>query len=228
MRALLALLLLPGLALARSVSVSGKCEIKVTPDRGSVQFQMQLTRPQINQAVEGVTKSIDQLRDAIKRLGLKDLELRTTQFQVDRNEEWVNGKNVFKGNRATMSLEVVTSEIARLGEAMGEAAKIGINGTSNYRTFLSLEKSQNEYLKCLDVAAEDARKKAVRLADKLGARVDEVESIVEGTPQYGGPTPYYNLAMLEASAAPKAVSAPTIDVGDQQYSTNVQVSFKLK
>ena len=215
---------------ARQVSVSGKCEIKVVPDRGSVQLTTEKNASSVKEAVEFVTKQIEQARQAVIKMKLADQELRTTQFQVSPRHEWENNKNVFKGYRASLGLEVTTSEITRLGEVMGKASAIGVNGTNNYRTFLSLEKSQAEYLKCLDVASQDAQKKAERLAKNLDAKLGEVESILEGQLQIEAPAPHVMMeteALRSSDGAAKSMM-PTIDVGDQVYSTTVRYVFKLK
>lgn len=212
----------------RTVAVSGKCEIKVTPDRGSVHLRMEKTTNSVKTSVDEVTQKINQVRDSITKLKLKDIELSTTQFNVGPHHEWQNNKNVFKGYKAAQGLEVVTSEISRLAEVMSAAAKSGITGTENFKTFLSLKKSQAEFLNCLDVASDDAHKKADRLAKKLGAKLGEVETIVESQPQIHNPGP---IMMMEGSMAKSAlqdIEAPQIDVADHTYSTSIRVTYILK
>lgn len=211
---------------AKQVTVTGKCEIKVTPDRGSVTLQTEKTAKTVQEAVATVTKLIDQARAAVQKMNLKNLELSTTQFQVTPHHEWQNNKNVFKGYSATMALEVVTSEITKLGEVMGQASAKGLTGTGNYRTFLSLEKSQAEYLRCLDVASLDARQKAQRLAKNLDAKLGDVMTIEEGQIQVTAPGA--PMVMMEADMAKSApAQSPSIDVADQLYSTNIRIMFKL-
>ncbi|MFP5492609.1 MAG: SIMPL domain-containing protein [Bacteriovoracia bacterium] len=225
---LLALLLIASTqAATRTVNVQGRCEIKVTPDRASLELKMEKTLSDPAAAVNEVTKKIEAARAEIKKMNLAHLELRTTHFQVSPHREWENNKNVFKGHRASMGLEVITSDIAKLGGVMAMAAKQGLNGTDGFRPFLSLEKSRTEYLKCLDVASQDALKKAQQLAKSLDAKVGEVESISESAPVIHRPQPMYS-AMMDGAAMEKSVAAPTIDVGEETFSTTLQVSFKLK
>lgn len=220
------LLLVSVPSFARHVSVSGKCDIKVTPDRGSVQLLTEKTASTVKEAVDVVSKQIDAVKAQVQKLGLKDLELRTTQFQVSPHHNWENNRNVFKGYRASLGLEVETSEIVKLGDVMARAAGQGINNTNNYRTFLSLEKSQREYLKCLDIASEDALKKAKQLAKNMNAKLGEIESITEGTAHIEEPRP---MVMMEAAMAKSADGAgPSIEVGNQTYSASVRYVFKLQ
>ena len=223
--AVLCLLTFP--AWAGTISVTGKCEVKVVPDRASLQLQTEKTAGSVKAAGTDVTLRIEKVREAIKQMNLKDVELRTSQYNVAPHHEWSNNKNVFKGYTATLSLEVVTSEIERMGEVIAKAADNGLNSTNSFNTFLSLEKSQDEYLKCLDLAAVDARKKADRLAKKLGADIGDVDNIIESTPVMHAPTPRMyeaELTMAKSDAAP----APTIEVGTQLFSTTINVSYKLK
>ena len=212
---------------ARHVSVSGKCEIKVTPDRGSVQLLTQKNGSSVKEVVDSVSKQIDAAKAAVQKMDLKDLELRTTQFQVNPRHEWENNKQVFKGYSASLGLEVTTSEITKLGEVMAKASNLGVNNTNNYRTFLSLEKSQAEYLKCLDIASNDAQKKAERLAKNLDAKLGEIESISEGQGHVEEPRPMVQMEAMMAKSA-DAGAGPSIEVGNQVYSTTVRYVFKLK
>ncbi len=226
---LLALLLSLDVSAARLVSVQGRCEIKVTPDRGNLQLRTEKTAADTALAVDEVSKKIEAAKKKIQKLELADLELRTTHFQVHEHREWENNKNVFKGYRASLGLEVTTSDIAKLGNVMAEAAKLGLTGTDSLRTFLSLEKSQKEYLKCLDIASADALKKAKQLAKSLDASVGEVESVNESPAIISAPQPMYS-AMMDGGmrGMEKAAQAPSIEVGDQTFSTTLQVSFQLK
>ncbi len=225
---LLLALSLPTATAARLVSVQGRCEIKVAPDRASVQLKTEKTAADSAQAVDEVSKKIAAAKASIEKMKLEDLELRTTHFQLYEHREWENNKNVFKGHRASLGLEITTSEIQKLGQVMAEAAKLGLTGTEGFRTFLSIEKSQNEYLKCRAIAAADAQKKAQQLAKGLGASLGEVESISESPAIIHAPQPVYAAAMMESAPMAKSVAAPSIEAGEQTFATSLQVSFQLK
>lgn len=205
------------------ISVQGNCEIKVTPDRGAITFTAENQARDQKDAVKKTTEQINQLKEEIKKLNLADLELKNTNYNVFPVREYEKEKIVDKGIRATLSLEVTTSEIARIGEAMQSAAKVGVINVGSLTTFLSLEKSQKEYLKCLDIAADDARGKAQQLAKKLGFKLGDVIKLNE-VPQVPQPVPVMERAMMKSMDAAPA----QIEPGTQQYSTNIQVTFKIK
>src|SRR5690606_13755365 len=107
------------------------------------------------EAVKKTTEQIEKLKAQIKKLNLKDLMLKNSNYNVYPVREYEKERYVDKGYKAALNLEVTTSEISRIGETMIKASEAGIINVGNLTTFLSLEKSREEYLKCLDIAADD-------------------------------------------------------------------------
>lgn len=209
------------------IQVQGNCEMKVIPDRGTITFTAENQSKDQKASVKKTNEQITQLRDAIKELKLDDLELKSSAYSVYPVREWEKERMVDKGFRASLSLEVITSDIERIGEAMMKASEKGITNVGQLQTFLSLEKSQKEYLKCLDIASDDAKQKAQQLGKKLGFKVGNVIALIESPnvqePQR--PYPVQERAMMKTMDA----SAPVqIDPGTQQYSTNIQVTFSIQ
>jgi uncharacterized protein YggE len=207
------------------VQVEGTCDIKVVPDRGMISFTAENQSKDQTEAVKKTTDQMNELKVKIKNLNLKDLELKNTNYSVYPVREWEKERQVDKGTRATLTLEVTTSEIGRLGATLTEASKIGIQNVGSLQTFLSIEKAQKEYLKCLDIAAEDARVKATQLAKALDFKVGEVIKIIET------PTPIETPPRPERAMMLKGMPDMTpsnLEAGEQQFSTKLQVTFKIK
>ena len=209
-----------------SIQVQGNCEIKVVPDRGTITFEASNQDKDQKVSVKKTNEQINKLKEAITALKLPHLELKNSNYSVYPVREYEKEKYVDKGYKASLTLEVTTSDIARIGEAMMSASKVGITNVGALQSFLSLEKSQAEYLKCLDIAADDARNKAKQLAKKLNFKIGDVISLIE-VPNTERPTPYPERSMMKTMAL--ADSAPTqIEAGTQQFSTNIQVTFSIK
>lgn len=215
-----------GTALATSkIEVQGSCDIKVTPDRGVITFTAEHQEKNQKDAVKKSHDQINKLKEEIKALNLSDLELKTTNYSVHQVRDYEKERYVDKGYRATLSLEVTTSNIAELGNATVKASNVGIKNVGSLSTFLSTEKTQAEYLKCLDIAAMDAKKKALQLANKLGFKVGDVINVTE-TPSIERPypeRPILKMAMASMDSAPSDVEA-----GKMQFSTTIKVTFKIK
>jgi len=107
-----------------------------------------------------------------------------------------------------------------------KASNVGIKNVGSLSTFLSTEKTQAEYLKCLDIAAVDAKKKASQLASKLGFKVGDVIKVVE-TPNIQ--RPYPERPMLKMAMASNLDTAPSdVEAGTMQFTTTIKVTFKIK
>ncbi len=222
----LCLISLPALASSSFVSVTGKCQIKVVPDQASLSFTAEALEKDQKKSVSKITTQMNELTEQVKALKLKGMVLETSNYSVQQQRDWENNKMIDKGYRASVTLTISSNEITRMGEAMSLGSKIGITNISNMRTFLSLEKEQAEYLKCLDIAADDARSKADQLAKKLKAKVGDVLEIHEHQ-QVASPTPVYERTMMAMKGA--ADSAPVqIEAGQQIFSTQIEVKFSLK
>jgi uncharacterized protein YggE len=227
MKWLLLLILSPVLFAGETegVQVQGSCQMKVIPDRGTVSFTTENQTKDQQEAVKKTNSQMNDLKEKIQKLKLTDIEFKTTNYSVYPVREYEKDHYVDKGTKASMTLEVTTSEIPRLGEAMVEASKAGIQNVGSMVTFLSLEKSQAEYLKCLDIASNDARKKADQLAKKLGFKIGDVLNVIET------PAPQSNHFPERAMFAKGAMmdAAPvSIEAGSQIFSTNILVTFDIQ
>ncbi len=206
--------------------VQGNCQLKVVPDRGSMNFTAENQSKDLQAAVKKTTSQISDLKEKIQKLKLDHLELKTLNYSVYPIREYEKDKYVDKGIKVTMSLEVTTSQIQRLGEAMMEASQLGIQNVGSLNTFLSLEKSQEEYLKCLDQASMDAKKKADLLAKKLNFGVGKVIHLVEAPALNQAPMP--ERMVMAKTAMMMDGGAPTVEAGTQNFSTQIQVTFEIK
>ncbi|HXH29393.1 MAG TPA: SIMPL domain-containing protein [Bacteriovoracaceae bacterium] len=213
-------------AKAPHIQVQGTCEITVVPDKGSVTFTAENQSKDQQEAVKKTTDQINALKEKITALKLEHLEFKNTNYSVFPVREYEKNKYVDKGMRAALSLEVTSSQVARLGEAMQQASHVGITNIGELSTFLSIEKSQAQYLSCLDTAALDAKAKAIQLGKKLGFKVGEVIELVELPASAQRPVPIIGAAMLKGGMADSA--ATNVEAGTQKFNSSIQVSFSIK
>lgn len=231
MKLLFILLLISSQAWAKDlehphVKVQGKCERDVVPDRGMISFTSEHQARNQETAVKKTNEQINKLKKSIQELKLSDLELKNTNYSVYPVREWEKERMVEKGFRASLTLQISTSDISRIGEALIKASEAGITNVGQLYTVLSLKKAQEEYLKCLDIAAEDAKMKARQLGKKLNFQVGDVLALDE-TPQIEHREPPMPMAMMKSMDA--AESAPTkIEAGTQKFATTIQVTFQIK
>lgn len=215
------------MAFQRSVSVTGNCLRAVQPDRGSLVVTADVQAQDLQTAAKKSTETYERVKKAVQKLGLKDLELTTSEYNFQEVREWQKDRNVFKGFRARMGLSVSTSEISRLGEVIALAANEGVRDVSSLNTFLSLEKSKIEREACLEDAVKNARSKAETIARAASSKLGRVLAVSEsGAAPMPPPAPMFKAAM-RGMAEDASVAAPGVDAGPQRISIDVSVTFGL-
>jgi uncharacterized protein YggE len=208
----------------RRVTVSGKCTRQVTPDRGAIVVTADFRDDDLQRASKRATEAYERARDAVKRLNLKDVELRTVEYSMGEVREWEKDRQVFKGYRARMGLRVATSQVDKLGEVIAIATREGLREVGGLKSFLSEAQQLAEQVACLQDAAQNARSKAEKLAAALGARVGETLLVTESG---GFQSPPERMMVMDAAPGAGA-SPPSIEAGQQTLSLAVEVAFALK
>jgi uncharacterized protein YggE len=195
-------------------------------DQASLILTADYQEPELTDAIRKATQAYSRASDAIRRLGLADLDLRTVEYSVSEVREWEKDKSVFKGFRARMGLRVSTSDIAKMGDVITIAAREDIHDVSELNTFLSSKKLRSEEELCLKDAAANAHDKAEKLASALGTHVGPVVSITEEqTPPVRPqpPRPLMRTQNLTAEVAP-----PPVESGTQDVNVSVTATFGLR
>lgn len=249
--AAVSLLALPLLAraddLPRTVSVTGTCNRRVTPDRGSITVTAEALEMDLQASAKKSTETYEKMKADILKLKLDKAELRTVEYSLQELKEWEKNKNVFKGFRSRMGLQVATASTARLGEVIEIAARHGVRDVGSLRTYLSEERQLQEHVACLEEAAKNAQARAEKLASSLGAKVGPVLDVSESSASMSGPSPIRPFMMSalkgrarggspEASydapsgAAMSGVSGGSagVEAGTQDLSVTIQATFYLR
>lgn len=226
---LIASFLISGSALAGAdevIKVQGRCETKVVPDRIMITFTAENQSKDQKLAFKKTSQQIESLKEKIKAMKLKDLELKNTGYNVYPVREYEKERMVDKGMKVSLSLQLITSEIEKIGDTLAQATQTGITNVGTLQTFLSQEKTREEYLKCLEIAAKDASIKAQHLARQLNVKVGKVVQIIESPLPVQPPIPVQERGMMFAAKA--SMDAPTIEAGQQDFSATIQVSYRIK
>lgn len=211
----------------RQITVQGNCLKSVQPDRGSVDFYSESINMDSQKAVAAATKAYENARDAVKKLNLKNLELSTLENSLNEERPWENNKSVFKGYRSRIGLRVYTSDIARLSEVTGAVAKQGIKNFGSFQTDMSPQKLKEEQESCLEIAIQNAKSKADKMAKAAGAKVGKVLALHEGASSGGQPPPRMYMMKNEMMGG-AADTAATIDTKAESLSMSVTASYYLE
>lgn len=215
---------------ANTVSGDGYATIKAMPDLISVYFNVDTTGNTSKLATDKNSEIVDDLIIELLKEGFERKQIQTMSFSVYPEYDWINGKQVSKGYKATHSIKVQMSseDVSKIGDVIDAGVNAGA-GISYINFELSQEK-QNEYkAQALKAAAEDAKIKAQSIAEGLGKKLGRLVSTSESSFNYY-PWRLYGaeggVATMDAAEAKTATT--NIQPGEQEVSASVKAVFKIR
>lgn len=199
-------------AIADSVTTTGHGVVSVVPDEAAVTAGV---HTQAATAADALAQNATRMNDviaALKAHGGKDLQTQQVSLYPQSRED-----GTIIGYTADNSVSA-SSPIAGAGALIDAAVGAGANTVSG--PTLSVSDRDARYRDALKKAVEDARAKALALADAGGFGIGPVSTVVEVAGS--APQPIF-------AAAAKDAAAPTpIEPGTQDVTADVTVTFSIR
>lgn len=179
---------------SRELSVVGEGKVDVTPDTAYVELGITVEKaPSADEAQKRMSERNNQLVAAVKALGIKDEDIKTTNFSVYPNYIWNEGRNTPDGYNGNVNLSVKTKDITLASRIVDTATKAGANQIMGTRFVVDTpEKYRAE---AREKAIANAREQAQKIADSLGIRLGSVINVVESSPGVV-PQPMFEKSMM--------------------------------
>lgn len=232
---IIAATLLPVLALAQSaaprdvaapetISVTGTGRSSVTPDRFTFTAGVTTVAPTVDDAVNQNNARVASVIAALKKAGATDKEIRTSNFSIWPQQEYVQGKMPqILGYQVSNTITVTRDKIGEAGRLLQVAISAGVNQSSGLQFEVS-DPTKGRDLG-LGAAFEDARNKATLLAKAAGRTLGKALAITEGTQAYM--PPHQGRVMSMKAEAASAVSDVPVESGMEEQTYTVSVVFLL-
>jgi len=200
-----------------SITVSGAGTAAGTPDTLTVDFSVRVRRTTVQDALHAQSHNTDLLVAALKKDGLKDADITTTDLELYR---FHNRKTGVRGYVASESVEANISPLDNAGQTIADAAAssdhVNIGGMSFSISDLSaLMKTAR------DNAYADAKDRATQYAGLSSRTLGRVEHVTEKVNDNGA---VYGAA---ASVAGGSVGTVPISPGQQTVTVNVTVVWQI-
>lgn len=198
----------------RTLSVSGQAEVLASPDRAQVSFGAEAQAKDASDAVAKVNAIMNQALENVKKLGIDDDAIRTTQITLrpvyDQIEKDETGPAMVVAYRANNSVQVTVDDLSMVGNVLDAANDAGANRQNGVNFELKDDAAMRAV--ALKQAAKEARDKAKALADVLGVRLVAVKSVREGHVNIVYPRPYRGgmVAMAKSESTPVQAGQITV------------------
>lgn len=209
----------------RTMTVSGQAEVMATPDRARINLGAEAQESDASEATAKVNSIMNGALANIKKLGVKDDAIQTTQvnlYPVYANRKTGdNSPPSVVAYRATNAVQVTVDDLSLVGKVLdvGNAAGANVaNGVNFELKDDTLSKAQ-----ALRKAAAEARTKAQALADALDVRLVELSTVNEGGVNVVYPRAFGGAMMM---AARDSASTP-IQSGQLTIQANVSLVYVI-
>ena len=208
----------------RLITVGGKGEVSVNPDRATLSLGVESRGPVLDKARDEVNTITNKFLAFAKRLGVADRYVSTTGANIRPEYHWDNksGERNLTGYYVSRSLIVDLRDLEKLGQLVEGAVDLGVNQVSD--PALGLADQSGAEREALKRAAEDAEQNAAVLAKTLGVKVGPVRSITATDMGYSPPSPRATVMMRAEAASDGAAS---YSAGQVKFSTRVNAQFDI-
>jgi uncharacterized protein YggE len=207
-----------------TLTVTGQGSVSVRPDELRISFAVITEAATVGDALDENSRLARKVIDALKRKGVEDDDIQTTDFSIFprySNERKPNESPEIIGYRVQNQVRVKTSDMAAAGDLIEAGVGAGANSVAGIQFTVSDEESV--YEQAISAAAGDARRKATVLAEAAGVRIVRIVSIDLEPTFGGGPRPMFAAADMRMAAE----GAPPIEPGEVQTDARVRIVFQI-
>ena len=208
---------------ARSITVVGTGKVTGKPDIARVTVGVETQAPLLQKAVDENKAKMGGLLDTLKKLGLADKDIRTSNYSVytERVSPPAPGAEASANQmiyHVTNQVDVTVRDVNQIGDVLDKAVAAGANNI--YGVNFSVEDTAKLEEDARAKAVADAKSRAESLAQLNGVQLGEVLTVSEVV---GGAMPLYRDAVGLGGGG----STP-VQPGELEMSFSIQVTYAVK
>lgn len=213
-----------------TITVSETGEIYAKPDLALTTFSVVTEAKTVNGAMSDNTKNMNAIISVMKDEGIKEEDLKTTNFSISPRYEWQKveteiypyppGKRVLVGYEVRQSLQVKIREMAKIGDIIQGAIDAGANQVGNLQ--FTIDQKDELKKQARGQAIDKAKLKAKELASQLGVSLVRITHFSES----GVAPRFYGLMREVAEGIGGEV--PQIETGENLISVTVSITYEIR
>ncbi|HYE22873.1 MAG TPA: SIMPL domain-containing protein [Candidatus Paceibacterota bacterium] len=211
-----------------TITVQGEGRAAAVPDIARVTYTVTETNQNVEAAQEAATAKNDAALAALEELEIDEDDIRTVSYNVSPQYDYPRtcpmGRTcapTISGYQVSQTVEVKIRATDMASEVLGKLGEIGVQNINGPE--FTLDNPDEVRGEAREEAIEKARAEADRLADQLGVRLGKVVSFYDNSQQ---PIPYGYGESMEMDM--KAANAPTLPVGQNEYTANISITYEIR
>jgi uncharacterized protein YggE len=204
----------------RTITVTGTGMVTLTPDIAYITIGVNTQNASAKDAVAQNNTQAQAIIAAIKKFGIADKDIQTTNFSIYPQQQYDNnGKLTGILYVVDNSVYVTVRDLTKLGDLLDSAVSSGANNINSI-TFDVADKTA-ALSQARKAAVEQASQQADELTAATGVKLGDVQSI-----SYSDSTPPVVVPL--ARTVEQAAGSVPISSGSMQISTTVTIVYALK
>jgi len=210
----------------RTISVTGRGEVKATPDRMALTFAVETTAPRAAEAAAENAKRSAAVAAAVKALLAADDTVSTTRYSIEPRYETPRPGEAreprITGYVAHNEVQVESRQIDRVGALIDAATAAGANRVGGLQ--LSVSKQSELTRTAIEKAGADARGQAESVAKGLGVRLKGLLSASTSPVA----VPVFRRFEANAMAGEMRATRTPIEPGELSIAATLQVTYEIE
>jgi len=202
-------------------NVTGVGKVAAIPDIATVSVGVQEQGTTVKIVQENINTSINRVTDALKKLGINEKDIQTTNYSIYPDYDYTEGRQRIRGYTANTTVSVKVRDIDKTNDVIDAATQSGANQVGGVSFDVDDKtKVQNDARR---EAVEEAKRKASEAAGVAGFRLGRIVNYSES---FGGepyPVPLYSRAVPEAA---EDVSTK-VEPGSTEITVTVTLSYEI-
>lgn len=193
----------------KTISSTGSATTSVNPDLLNIQFGVETQAKTATEAIDANNLAMNQVIDAIKKLGIAQDEINTSSFSIYPVYDTINDpetgvylRSELTGYRVSNIVLVKTEKLTMGGDIIDAAVQAGANRVDSVYFSLSPEKQATSQDQLIEKAVLNAKSKAEKALVPLGYKIIGVKMVSVSDFGYPHPPVYYLDSYSAKSSTP--------------------------
>ncbi|MCT4611910.1 MAG: SIMPL domain-containing protein [Clostridia bacterium] len=215
----------------KTIEVSGKYIMSVKPDIAEISLGVKTEAKDAKVAQSENAKKMSKVIASIKKLGIKEEDIKTSNYSIYPRYEWRDIKLLTKeeerrvliGYEVSNTVRITVRDLTKVSNVIDDSVKAGANFSNNIN--FKLADNTKYYNEALKEALKKAKVKAETLAGVYQIKLGAPKKIVETGYNEPGIFRYSNALMSKSVVMEDAVATP-IESGEITVEAEVNVVYE--
>jgi uncharacterized protein YggE len=205
-----------------AIVTTGEAVVRRAPDRVFVTASVESRARDPREAQGTNAKSMTAVQNALRQAGIPDEAIRTLGYSIERQIDYIDGRQVLRDYLARNAVEVRLDDIDRAGEILDLVVQAGATTVSGVR--FDLRDRAGVEREAVRLAVVDARARAEAAAAGVGRSLGDVLKIEDA---FQSPEPPRPMIAFAREAADAQVGTP-VAPGEIEIRAQVTLTIAIR